>query len=90
LTDEGRRTFTDLSKLDQAKQGVAALGMQWKGWYMTLGQYDLVVIVEAPDDETAARAALAQGMGGEIRTQTLRAFTEDEFRQLVTSLHGSP
>ena len=55
---------------------------------MTLGQYDLVVIVEAPDDETAARAAL--GTGGGFRTQTLRAFTEDAFRQLVTSLHGSP
>ena len=90
FTEQGRRNITDLSGLDQAKQAVQAMGMQWKGWYLTLGQYDAVGIFEAPDDETAARVALAQASTGGVQSQTLRAFTEDEFRQLVASLQQTP
>ena len=86
FTEEAKRTLGDTSGLDQAKKGVEAMGGQWKAWYLTFGQYDAVVIVEAPDDETAARIALAQGAGGGVRSQTLRAFTEDEYRQLVAGL----
>ncbi len=89
FTDEGRRNFTDISGLDAAKQGVEALGAQWQAWYMTMGQYDAVVIVEAPDDATVARIALAQGATGMVKSETLRAFTEDEVRQLVASLQGT-
>ncbi len=86
LTQQGKQNITDLSGLDAAKQSIEAMGAQWKAWYMTLGPYDAVAIIEAPDDETAARIALAQGATGSATIQTLRAFTEDEFRQLVTSL----
>jgi uncharacterized protein with GYD domain len=90
FTDEGRRNATDISGLDAAKQGVQAMGAQWKAWYMTMGQYDGVLVLEAPDDETVARIALAQATRGVAKSETLRAFTEDEVRQLVSSLQGTP
>ena len=90
FTHEAKRTLGDTSGLDQAKHGVEALGGTWKAWYLTFGQYDAVVILEAPDDETAARIALAQGATGMVHSQTLRAFSEDEYRQLAASLPGTP
>ena len=53
-------------------------GCEMKEIYWTLGQYDIVAIVEAPDDQTLAAFGLALGSGGNIRTQALRAFTRDE------------
>ncbi len=86
FTEQGRQNIRDISGLDAAKQAVQALGMQWKGWYMTFGQYDAIAIIEAPDDATIATLALAQGGTGRIISETLRAFTEDEFRQFVAAL----
>lgn len=51
-----------------------------------MGQYDMIVISEAPDDETAARAALTLGSAGSVRTETFRAFTEDEYRKIIETL----
>ncbi len=47
---------------------------------------DMVVVGEAPDDETVARLALSIGSAGAVRTETLRAFTEDEYRKIIASL----
>jgi uncharacterized protein with GYD domain len=90
FTDQGIQNVRDTSGLDAAKQAVQAMGCQWKGWYLTMGQYDAVAIIEAPDDETVAKLALAQGSRGAARSQTLRAFTEEEARQLVASLPPTP
>jgi len=54
--------------------------------YLVMGQYDLVIIGEAPDDETVAKLSLAMGARGSIRTETLRAFTEDEYRKIIAAL----
>ena len=51
-----------------------------------MGKYDMVVVSETPDDETAARVALSIGSGGAARTETLRAFTEDEYREIIAGL----
>jgi uncharacterized protein with GYD domain len=51
-----------------------------------MGRYDIVAISEAPDDETAAKVALAIGSAGNVTTETLRAFTEDEYRAIVAAL----
>jgi uncharacterized protein with GYD domain len=51
-----------------------------------MGQYDLVVITELPNDDAVARMALALGAQGNIRTETMRAFTEAEFRKIAGSL----
>jgi uncharacterized protein with GYD domain len=74
------------TRLDAAKQAFQAMGAEVKGFYLVMGQYDAVVVSEAPDDETAAKLVLATGTLGNVRTETLRAFTEEEFRQLIATL----
>jgi uncharacterized protein with GYD domain len=74
------------ARLDAAKQRFQAMGAEMKAFYLVMGQYDAVVIIEAPDDETVAKMALTAGAVGNIRIETLRAFTEDEYRQLVAAL----
>ncbi len=56
------------------------------GFWWTLGQHDLVAVVEAPDDETASKIVLRLGLEGNVRTTTLRAFSEDEFVAIVNGL----
>ena len=53
---------------------------------MTIGQHDMVVVVEAPDDATYAKVMLAISSKGGVRSQTLKAFTEDEYRSICGSL----
>ena len=74
------------ARLDKARQTFRELGADIKGFYTTMGRYDMVIIWEAPDDQTAARAALAIGSKGSTRSETLRAFREDEYRQIIEAL----
>lgn len=74
------------ARLDAAKQAFRAMGAELKQWYLVAGQYDAVVIGEAPDDETAMKLALSIGSRGSVRTETLRAFTEDEYRKIIAAL----
>jgi len=74
------------ARLDAAKEAFRRAGAELKAFYLTMGQYDAVVILEAPDDVTAARLALSIGAQGNLRTETLRAYSEAEYRKLMTSL----
>ena len=74
------------ARLDAAKRLYKSMGAELKQFYLTLGRYDTVVIAEAPDDETAAKVALALGSAGNVRTETLRAFTEDEYKKIIAAL----
>lgn len=74
------------ARLDAAKKAFQAMGAELKQFYLVMGQYDAVIVSEGPDDETAAKLALALGSLGNVRTETLRAFTEDEYRKIVTAL----
>lgn len=74
------------ARLDAAKQAFRAAGAELKAFYLVLGQYDGVAISEAPNDETVARLALAIGSQGNSTAETLRAFTEEEFRKIVAGL----
>ncbi len=74
------------ARLDAAKRLYKSMGAELKQFYLTLGRYDAVVIAEAPDDETAAKVALALGSAGNVRTETLRAFTEDEYKKIIAAL----
>jgi uncharacterized protein with GYD domain len=74
------------ARLDAVKRAMKAAGAEMKGFYQTLGRYDFVSIVDAPDDATVSRVLLATGSQGNVRTETLRAFTEEEYRKIVTSL----
>ena len=74
------------ARFDAAKKAMQSMGADLKQVFLTMGQYDLVVIAEAPDDETIAKFALVTGALGNVSTQTMRAFTEDEFRKIVAGL----
>ena len=74
------------ARLDAAKRFYKSMGAELKQFYLTLGRYDAVVIAEAPDDETAAKVALALGSAENVRTETLRAFTEDEYKKIIDAL----
>ena len=74
------------ARLDRAKQAFRAAGGELKAFYLVTGRYDAVVISEMPNDEAVARVALANASGGNIRSETSRAFTEDEYRNIVKSL----
>ena len=74
------------ARLDAAKQAFQSMGAKLKEFYLAMGQYDAVIIAEAPDDETVTKLALSIGSGGAIRTETFRAFTEDEYRKIIAAL----
>ena len=74
------------ARIDAAKQAFRAMGAEMKAVYSVMGQYDAVAITEAPDDETMTKIALALGSQGNVRSETLRAFTEDEFRKIVAAI----
>ena len=74
------------ARLDRAKAAAKAAGGEIKAYYLTMGQYDAVVIIEAPSDEAWAKASLAIASAGAIRTETLRAFSEEEYRKIIAAL----
>ncbi len=74
------------ARLQKAKSAIKAAGGELKAFYLTMGQYDAVVIAEAPTDEAYAATMLAIGAAGAVRTETLRAFTEDEYRKIVSKM----
>jgi uncharacterized protein with GYD domain len=74
------------TRLEAAKQSIKAMGGELKAFYLVMGRYDAVVITEAPDDEAAARFALATAARGYVSTETLRAFTEAEYKKVIASL----
>ena len=87
FTDQGIRTMRDLARrLENADQTYRSLGAELKNIWLVMGQYDYVVLSEAPDDETAARVALAVASQGNVRTQTFRAFGREEMQKLVEGL----
>ena len=73
-------------RLRAAKRLAKDCGVKFRSFHMTLGQYDIIIRVEAPNDEAVARFALALGSHGNVRTTTLKGFTEQEYREIVGSL----
>jgi len=87
LTQQGVEKVKDAPvRLDKAKAAIKAAGGEMKAYYSTLGQYDGVAISEAPSDETYAATLLALAAAGAIRTETLRAFSEADFRKIVAAI----
>ena len=72
--------------MDAAKKAIEAGGGKLKSFYLLMGQYDMAIIVEAPDDATLARINLSLASKGGVRSETLRAFTEDEYRKIISSI----
>jgi uncharacterized protein with GYD domain len=74
------------NRLDANKEVLRQYGSDLKAFYLTMGRYDIVTISEAPDDAAAAKVALTVGTAGNVTTETPRAFTEDEYREIVAAL----
>ncbi len=73
-------------RLDAAREQLAPLGVTIKDFYLTLGEYDFMVVVEAPDNKTAAMALIGLGAQGNVTTTSMAALTEHEFRNLIAEM----
>ncbi len=86
-TEQGIRNAKDIAKRAQAaREAWEAEGGRFIGIWWTFGQYDGFVVHEAPDDATANRLLLTTGMGGDVRTTTMRAFGEEEIEGILENL----
>lgn len=86
-TDQGAQKVKDSPRrVDTAKKALFDMGGEFKALYMTIGEYDLIAVYEAPDDAVAARFTLQLGMLGTVRTKTLKAFPEAAYREIIASL----
>lgn len=86
LTEQGRKEIKSLAdRMDQSRTRAETTGVRVIGNYVTMGLYDLVAIVEAPDDGAIARGAAAILEGGAVSSITMRAFTSDEWRSVTGS-----
>jgi len=84
FTDQGIKTVKDSTKrADAVKAAAKKFGAKMTQLYWTLGHYDLVAIIEAPDDKSATAFALSIGAAGNIRTQTLRAFSAEDMNEIL-------
>lgn len=87
FTDQGIRTVKDTTKRAAAVGEMAkGAGMNMKEIYWTLGQYDIAVVFEAPDDVSMTAFGLALGAAGNVRSQTLRAFSADEMEGILSKM----
>lgn len=86
-TEQGVKAVRESPKrLDAARKELSAMGGSFKEFFLTMGDYDMVAVCEAPDDAVMARFALKTGMGGNVRTRTLKAFPESAYREVINSL----
>jgi uncharacterized protein with GYD domain len=74
------------ARLDAARKAAEKAGGKIHAWFLTMGKYDAVIISEFPNDEASAKFMLATGAAGNVTTQTMKAFTEDEYRKIIASL----
>jgi uncharacterized protein with GYD domain len=70
-------------RIENARATFRQYGAEMKQIYFAMGQFDYVVIAEAPDDETITRVALSVSSQGNVRTNSFRVFTEQEVMSLV-------
>ncbi|MBX6366593.1 MAG: GYD domain-containing protein [Rhodospirillales bacterium] len=86
-TDQGIRAVRESPKrLDASRAALREMGGEVKAFYMTMGDIDIVLVFEAPDDAVAARFILMLGALGNVRTKTMKAFPEAAYREIVASL----
>jgi len=86
-TEQGIKNVKDSPKrLDAAKTLAKSLNGEVRKFYMTTGAYDMLLVVDLPNEEAAAKYALTLGKGGNVRTTTLTAFSEESYRTIIGSL----
>ena len=86
-TDKGIAAYRDtIARADAAQAAAVKLGGRIASIWWTIGPYDLVVLTEFPDDESATAFALALGAAGNIRTTTMRAFGAGEMSSIIAKI----
>jgi uncharacterized protein with GYD domain len=86
-TDEGVRDFKGIrQRIEHARKGAAELDVTIDAFYLTLGEYDALVVFDAPDARTAAKLSLINASNGRVRAVTMPAFTEDETAAIADEL----
>ena len=88
FTEQGIQNVKDVpGRVDAAKQTVKSMGGEVRAFYGILGsRFDTMFVLEAPDDESVAKMALAISALGNVRTETHRLFTENELKQIISAL----
>jgi uncharacterized protein with GYD domain len=87
FTDQGIKNVKDTTKRADAVREIGKkFGVTVKEFYWTLGSHDVVAIFEAPDDATITAFGLSIGIGGNVRTETMRAFSKDEMSGILAKL----
>jgi uncharacterized protein with GYD domain len=87
FTDQGIRVVRNtIERAESFRETAESMGITVKEIFWTLGVYDLVIVVEAPDDETVATLFFAVGSLGNIRAHTLRAFSEDDMTRVLKNI----
>ena len=86
-TEQGGRGINDaVSRANAIEQRLQQVGARLVSWHMTLGEYDLVTIIDVPSDEVALQLALEVAKVGNVRTTTLKAFTREEVAAVISRL----
>ena len=87
LTDQGVKDVKNApQRIEEAVKGLEAMGSKLIDFYVVMGEYDYVAISEAPSDEVAMTFLLGLGAAGNVRTTTLRAFTKEQFVEIISKL----
>jgi uncharacterized protein with GYD domain len=87
LTEQGIKNVKEApARVDQTEEALKAVGGKLLAFYSVMGAYDYVAIAEGPGDEVAMAQLLALGMAGNVRTTTLKAFTREEFAEIIKML----
>lgn len=87
FTDQGIRTIKESTKrADMVMEAASKFGSKMTHLYWTQGQYDLISIIEAPDEASATAFGLAIASAGNVRMQTLRAFNRNEMNSILGKL----
>ncbi|WP_248446943.1 GYD domain-containing protein [Sinorhizobium meliloti] len=87
FTDQGVKAVKDTVKRAEAfRQMAEKSGVTVQALFWTLGQYDVVVVAEAPDDNTATALSLSVASLGNVHTQTLKAFDAEEMKKILTKM----
>ncbi len=84
LTGQGVKNSP--GRVDTAREVLREMGAELKQVYLLMGHYDMALVVDAPNFETMAKAALTLDSLGSMRTETLRAFSEDEYRKILDDI----
>jgi uncharacterized protein with GYD domain len=74
------------NRLDAGRKAFKEIGVEIKHVHMTMGRYDLIMLLEAPSDDAVATALLSLAAQGNVTTETLKAWTEDEYRKITGSI----